>query len=327
MDRALLIGVSDYRHTKPPHGVPGELPAVGNNVGVLREALVRGRVFADEDITALRSPDLAEAGRALQRVAREARGLLLVYFAGHGAIPSGGDELYLQMRDAEVFAGEHTVFSGAVKFGDLMATVLATSRAERIVVILDCCFAGNAARVWEHFEDKRRVVLLMSVQANHRIDAGDPRTPTPFTQNLAELLGEADGTTVSRLAARLRRRMAEQHRRTLRNEPWEPQLRADAGVDVRLGGGDGAGGQPDDDGSRTPVTGPPSRRSRCRPSGRGACWCAGCAAGDVACAAGCGRGGARVIPRGRPAACCSGSPCRCCSPSACSASACTGRWA
>uniref|UniRef100_UPI001E4E8554 vWA domain-containing protein n=1 Tax=Streptomyces pseudogriseolus TaxID=36817 RepID=UPI001E4E8554 len=257
MDRALLIGVSDYRHTKPPHGVPGELPAVGNNVGVLREALVRGRVFADEDITALRSPDLAEAGRALQRVAREARGLLLVYFAGHGAIPSGGDELYLQMRDAEVFAGEHTVFSGAVKFGDLMATVLATSRAERIVVILDCCFAGNAARVWEHFEDKRRVVLLMSVQANHRIDAGDPRTPTPLTENLAELLGEADGTTVSRLAARLRRRMAEQHRRTLRNEPWEPQLRADAGVEVRLGGGDGAGGQPDDDGSRTPVTDPP----------------------------------------------------------------------
>ncbi|MFZ4152276.1 substrate-binding domain-containing protein [Streptomyces pseudogriseolus] len=256
MDRALLIGVSDYRHTKPPHGVPGELPAVGNNVRVLCEALVHARVFADEDITALRSPDLAEAGRELQRVAREARGLLLVYFAGHGAIPSGGDELYLQMRDAEVFAGEHTVFSGAVKFGDLMATVLATSRAQRIVVILDCCFAGNAARVWEHFEDKRRVVLLMSVQANHRIGAGDPRTPTPFTESLAELLGEADGTTVSRLAARLRRRMAEQHRRTLRNDPWEPQLRADAGVDVRLGGGDGTGGEPDD-GSRAPVTGPP----------------------------------------------------------------------
>ncbi|MEV5232845.1 vWA domain-containing protein [Streptomyces pseudogriseolus] len=256
MDRALLIGVSDYRHTKPPHGVPGELPAVGNNVRVLREALVHARVFADEDIVPLQSPDLAEAGRELQRVAREARGLLLVYFAGHGAIPSGGDELYLQMRDAEVFAGEHTVFSGAVKFGDLMATVLATSRAERIVVILDCCFAGNAARVWEHFEDKRRVVLLMSVQANHRIDAGDPRTPTPFTENLAELLGEADGTTVSRLAARLRRRMAEQHRRTLRNEPWEPQLRADAGVDVRLGAGDGAVREPDD-GSRAPVEDPP----------------------------------------------------------------------
>ncbi|MGW5512544.1 caspase family protein, partial [Streptomyces albogriseolus] len=236
MDRALLIGVSDYRFTKRPHGVPGKLPAVEHNVPVLHEALVRAGVFADEEIVSLQSPDFAEAARELQRVAREARGLLLVYFAGHGAIPSGGDELYLQLRDAQVFAGEHTVFNGAVSFSDLMGTVLVTSRADRVVVVLDCCFAGNAARVWEHFEDKRRVVLLMSVQANHRIDAGDPGTPTPYTENLAELLGEEDGTTVARLAARLRERMAEQKRRTLRNEPWEPQLRADPGADaVRLG--------------------------------------------------------------------------------------------
>ncbi len=177
MDRALLIGVSDYRFTKRPHGVPGKLPAVEHNVPVLHEALVRAGVFADEEIVSLQSPDFAEAARELQRVAREARGLLLVYFAGHGAIPSGGDELYLQLRDAQVFAGEHTVFNGAVSFSDLMGTVLVTSRADRVVVVLDCCFAGNAARVWEHFEDKRRVVLLMSVQANHRIDAGDPGTP------------------------------------------------------------------------------------------------------------------------------------------------------
>ncbi|MET9164278.1 VWA domain-containing protein [Streptomyces sp. Akac8] len=235
MDRALLIGVSDYRWTDPPHGVPGKLEAVRNNVPVLRRALVRAGVFADGDIVPLCSPDFAEAARELQRVAREARGLLLVYFAGHGAIPSGGDELYLQLRDAQVFAGEHTVFNAAVSFSDLMGTVLATSRAERIVVVLDCCFAGNAARVWEHFEDKRRVVLLMSVQANHRIDAGDPATPTPYTENLARLLGEEGGTTVSRLAALLRRRMAEQKRRTLRNEPWEPQLRADAGAEMTLG--------------------------------------------------------------------------------------------
>lgn len=230
MDRALLIGVSDYRFTKGPHAVPGELPAVEKNLPVLREALVRAGVFADRDIVPLPSPDFAEAARELQRVAGEARGLLLVYFAGHGAIPSGGDELYLQLRDAQVFAGEHTVFNAAVAFSDLMGTVLATSRADRVVVVLDCCFAGNAARVWEHFEDKRRVVLLMSVQANHRIDAGDPDTPTPYTENLAELLGQEGGTTVSRLAARLRQRMAEQKRRTLRNEPWQPQLRADAEV-------------------------------------------------------------------------------------------------
>ncbi|WP_406716652.1 substrate-binding domain-containing protein [Streptomyces althioticus] len=235
MDRALLICVSDYRYTEPPHGVSGKLPAVKNNLPVLREALVRAGVFTHEDIVPLSSPDFAEAARKLQRVASEASGLLLVYFAGHGAIPSGGDELYLQLCDAQVFAGEHTVFNAAVSFSDLMGTVLATSRADRIVVVLDCCFAGNAARVWEHFEDKRRVVLLMSVQANHRIDAGAPDTPTPYTENLAELLGREGGTTVSRLTALLRQRMAEQKRRTLRNEPWQPQLRADAGAEVTLG--------------------------------------------------------------------------------------------
>ncbi|MFC7510407.1 VWA domain-containing protein [Streptomyces thermocarboxydus] len=172
-----------------------------------------------------------------------------------------------------MFAGEHTVFNAAVSFSDLMGTVLATSRAERIVVVLDCCFAGNAARVWEHFEDKRRVVLLMSVQANHRIDAGDPATPTPYTENLARLLGEEGGTTVSRLAALLRRRMAEQKRRTLRNEPWEPQLRADAGAEMTLGrkgpqvpllspdNPDPAPAAPDP--PRVPAAGCPRGRRRC----------------------------------------------------------------
>ncbi|MDN3266672.1 substrate-binding domain-containing protein [Streptomyces sp. MA15] len=246
-DRALLIGVSEYDFTKPPHGVPGDLPAVRHNLTMLREALVRGRVFAEQEIRTLPSPYLADTARVLQRAAKEARGLLLVYFAGHGAIPSGGDELYLQMRDARVIAGEHTVFSGAEKFSDLMATVLATSAARRIVVVLDCCFAGNAARVWELFGDKRRVAVLMSVQANHRIDAGDPKTPTPFTEELAAVLGEGGGTIVSELAARLRERMAARGLRTERGDPWEPQLRVEAGVDVPLG---------KDDGPQVPLPGP-----------------------------------------------------------------------
>ncbi|MEQ8145647.1 substrate-binding domain-containing protein [Streptomyces sp. OP7] len=244
MDRALLIGVSEYDFTEPPDGVPNDLPAVRHNLTALREALVRGRVFAEQEIRTLPSPYLADTGRVLQRAAKEARGLLLVYFAGHGAIPSGGDELYLQMRDARVIAGEHTVFSGAEKFSDLMATVLATSEATRIVVILDCCFAGNAARVWEHFEDKRRVAVLMSVQANHRIDAGDRRTPTPFTAELAALLGEGGGIGLPALLGALRQRMAERGHRTLREDRWEPQLRADAGLKVRLGKGEEPQGVP-----------------------------------------------------------------------------------
>ncbi|GGV69442.1 hypothetical protein GCM10010294_26340 [Streptomyces griseoloalbus] len=234
VNRALLVGVSEYDFTEPPHGVPGDLPSVKRNLNRMREALAGGQVFGERDVKVLPSPSLAEFGQALQRSAREAEGLLLVYFAGHGAIPSGGDELFLQMRDAKVIAGRHTVFHGAEKFSDLLATMLATSPAQRIVVVLDCCFAGNAAPVWEHFDDKRRVLLLMSVQANHRIDAGDARTPTPFTAALAALLDEDRDTTLSDLADRLRGRMTALGLRTLRDDPWEPQLRTDLGVDVLL---------------------------------------------------------------------------------------------
>ncbi|MFF1276129.1 substrate-binding domain-containing protein [Streptomyces marokkonensis] len=239
VNRALLVGVSGYDFTGPPHGVPGGLPAVGHNLDRMREALARGRVFGEREIRALPSPLLTEFSQELQRSAKEAEGLLLVYFAGHGAVPSGDDELYLQMRDARVIPGKHTVFDGAEKFSDLLARVLATSPAQRIVVMLDCCFAGNAARVWERFEDKQHVLLLMSVQANHRIDAGDPRTPTPFTTELAALLAEEGDTRLSALADRLLERMAALGHRTVRDEAWEPQLRAELGMDVLLRAGGG----------------------------------------------------------------------------------------
>ncbi|MFF5104680.1 substrate-binding domain-containing protein [Streptomyces sp. NPDC000134] len=238
VNRALLVGVSEYDLVRPPHGVPGDLPAVKHSLNRLREALRRGGVFGEREITVSRSPSLDDFSRALRQTAAEAEGVLLLYFAGHGAIPSAGDELFLQMRNASVVAGGHAVFPGAEMFTTVL-TVLATSEARRIVIVLDCCFAGNAAWVWETFRDKRRVLLLMSVQANHRTDAGDPGTPTPFTAELARLL-EGDGKDgegglwFRGLADGLREAMAAGGHRTLRGEPWEPLSRAEPGEDVLL---------------------------------------------------------------------------------------------
>ncbi|GHB24182.1 hypothetical protein GCM10010377_12690 [Streptomyces viridiviolaceus] len=231
VNRALLVGVSEYDLTEPPHGVPGDLPAVKHDLNRLQEVLQRGGVFGEREITVARSPSLDEFSRALRTAADEAEGLLLLYFAGHGAIPSAGDELFLQMRNASVVAGGHAVFPGAEMFTTVL-TVLATSRARRVVVVLDCCFAGNAAWIWETFPDKRRVLLLMSVQANHRIDAGDPRTPTPFTEELCRLLDVDGEVRFSHLADGLRRRMAEAGRKTVRGDDWEPQSRSVPDEDV-----------------------------------------------------------------------------------------------
>ncbi|MFI9611236.1 substrate-binding domain-containing protein [Streptomyces sp. NPDC052023] len=233
VNRALLVGVFRYDFTEPPHGVPGDLPAVEHNLDLLQHTLARGGVLGADDITVERSPSLDDFGRALRTAAEEAEGLLLLYFAGHGAIPSAGDELFLQMRNASVIAGGHAVFPGAEMFTTVL-TWLASSPAERIVVILDCCFAGNAAWIWEHFRDKRRVLLLMSVQANHRTDAGDGRTPTPFTGELLHLLDAPGELGFQDVSDALRKRMTEGRHRTMRGEAWTPQSRSEHGEDVLM---------------------------------------------------------------------------------------------
>ncbi|MFF0037790.1 caspase family protein [Streptomyces mirabilis] len=260
VNRALLVGVSEYEFTRPKHrdGVPGQLPAVAHNLAVLVRALERGGVLRPLEITVARSPRLADFRHSLRAAAGSAEGLLLLYFAGHGAVPSAGDELWLQMRDAEVVRGETAGFEGAARFTNVLR-ILANSHAERIVVVLDCCNAGNAARVWEAVERpdvRRRVSVLMSVQANHRIDAGDADTPTPFTARLVELLtsgiedqqgegqddaGPGDEVHFLALAEALRAYMSTHHR-TERGEPWEPQSRTEnPPVDVVLGIRAGAG--------------------------------------------------------------------------------------
>ncbi|MFJ3335381.1 caspase family protein [Streptomyces sp. NPDC086766] len=236
VNRALLVGVSDYDHTKPaePDGVPGDLPAVRHNLTLLEDALRRGGVFDRGEITVRRSPSLDEFSEELRTAARLTEGLLLCYFAGHGAVPSAGNELFLQMRNARVVAGGRAVFPGADAFTAVL-TELAGSRAERVVVILDCCYAGNAAKVWHDFADRRqKILLLMSVQANRLIDSGDGTRATPFTDALVRLLGADGESSLLELFDRLRDRMSLAGRTTTLGDAWEPQLAGEPGTDVLL---------------------------------------------------------------------------------------------
>ncbi|MFJ5901577.1 substrate-binding domain-containing protein [Streptomyces sp. NPDC093064] len=190
------------------------------------------------EVTVLPSPSLDQFSEALRTAAQDADGLLLCYFAGHGAVPSAGDELFLQMRNARVVAGGRAVFPGAEAFTGML-TVLAGSRAERIVVILDCCYAGNAAKVWHDFADRRRILLLMSVQANRLIDSGDGTRATPFTEELAQLLDSNGELSFLKLFDRLRGQMLEAGRRTPLGDLWEPQFAGEPGTDVLLAAREG----------------------------------------------------------------------------------------
>ncbi|GAA0902709.1 VWA domain-containing protein [Streptomyces thermoalcalitolerans] len=237
VNRALLVGVSEYDHTKPAEsdGVPGDLPAVRHNLERLEDVLRRGGLFGEDGITVCRSPSLDEFSEELHTAAHRAEGLLLCYFAGHGAVPSAGDELFLQMRNARVVAGGRAVFPGADAFSAVL-TVLAGSRAERIVVILDCCYAGNAAKVWHDFTGGRqKILLLMSVQANRLIDSGDGTRATPFTEELVRLLDSGGELSLLEIFEQVRGAMAEAGRVTTLEDPWEPQFAGEPGMDVLLG--------------------------------------------------------------------------------------------
>lgn len=253
-NRALVVGVSEYDRIRPevPDGVSGLLPAVRHNRNQLRDALHDAGLLDEHEIEVCPSPSQDVFNEALHRAADGAEGLLLFYFAGHGIVPSAGDELFLQMRNAHIVPGRHDVFPGAIQFTQVLAQ-LTGSRAEKIVIILDCCYAGNAAGVWQNFESggRHRVRLLMSVQSNRLTDSGDGTGPTPFTRELVGLLprhAEASGALSLRdLFAALKARMAKAKYKTVDGEPQEPQAMWNPDIDVDL--------QRADEAHQAPVTG------------------------------------------------------------------------
>ncbi|MEG8276432.1 vWA domain-containing protein [Streptomyces sp. AHA2] len=279
-NRALLVGVSEYDHTAPdPQGVSGQLPAVRHNRKVLEDALHRGGVFRAGEIRVLASPAPDDFTGELRRAVRETDGVLLLYFAGHAVVTDTSvHKLHLQMRTARMVAGEE--LPGAVSFAGVLGELCAPeSRPERVLVILDCCYAGNAAAIWHRFEApqerKERVLLLMSVQPNRYILGGDADGPTPFTHEVARVLHEGGEVWLSTLYPALKRRMAAAGHRAEDDDLQKPQALAppwNPDADVLLAAGPAptapAPDTPHPGAPPRPVPGPdpgrdgPSRESR-----------------------------------------------------------------
>ncbi|MEU9573929.1 substrate-binding domain-containing protein [Streptomyces massasporeus] len=243
-NRALIVGVSEYDHTTPdPQGVAGQLPAVRHNRTTLEDALHRGGVFGAGEVRTLASPAPDDFTGALRRACREARGLLLLYFAGHAVTSTSGSELHLQMRTARVLTGHG--LPGSVSCSQVLGE-LAESNAEQVVVILDCCYAGNAAGIWHRFDDpkrkKHKILLLMSVQPNRCILGGDADVATPFTRELTHALDAGGEVWLSELYAAVKERMAAAKYRAEDDDPQRPQALAppwDPEADVLLAAGPG----------------------------------------------------------------------------------------
>ncbi|MEV4743566.1 VWA domain-containing protein [Streptomyces sp. NPDC049555] len=232
-NRALLVGVTQYSSGRPLEVADdlGDIAAVRHNLDQLREALRAGGVFDEEAIESLESPGLEKFESRLGHARDRTDGLLLVYFAGHGIVDTRTNShgrLLLGLRDAKVEHGGPS-FPGWVRWDDVLNRLSSgVRRPRRTVVILDCCYAGNAAGAWEELDeqDQERIALLLAVQKNQRIDAGHPATPTPYTAELVRLLAEGAGDSggpvglgalQEGLAARLK------DRQTVGRKRWSPQ--------------------------------------------------------------------------------------------------------
>ncbi|WP_244942595.1 caspase family protein, partial [Streptomyces sioyaensis] len=212
VNRALLICVDDYRHLRP-------LPAVKDNAQELERALLApgADLFTRGEVVLCRPQEPWEVEQALDTVTQEARGLLLVYFSGHGRVGRDGGNLQLMVGASE---RRHKT----VSWQDMVLSYLDNARADRIVIILECCYAGNAGEAFHNC--RKPMSLLMAAQPNRRIFSGEePTGGSVFTravrQTLERGLPGRRFVTFEDLVRGLQEQLAAE--RTPMGDVWEPR--------------------------------------------------------------------------------------------------------
>lgn len=187
--RVLLIGASRYEDPELP-----DLPSVATTVDDLARTLYECCEVSSGRIRTLLDPaGVEELGDAVATTAAEAEDVLVVYYAGHGQLDRRGN-LYLatratgHLRDGlEYRAFEYEKLRG----------LLPKCRARTIVVILDCCFSGNADVIAPALADLKSPhaaggYLLASARPEELSLAPEGARHTAFGGMLIRLLREGD---------------------------------------------------------------------------------------------------------------------------------------
>lgn len=243
-NRALLVGVYHYEHTD-------DLFGVRHNLGEMFEALLNGGLFGTSEIDTISPARSSEFLSRLDQAAEQAHGLLLLYFSGHGRLSHDGSELFLTFGKSRRLPGDEPHYSESVSWNEVLLKLRGyalNKTVGRIVVVLDCCYAGNALqsfRAGALEAGRDRISVLTAVQVNRRIPAGQGHRMTPYTSALVGLMrgGLGDEDRLVRLAP-LAAAVQEALRglQTDDGDPWEPRHHlAEGGRDVIVGVAGGHG--------------------------------------------------------------------------------------
>ena len=195
----LLIGCAAYQAP----GLP-DLPGVTRNIDRLATLLSGKRPpSALRVLHNPRSPDAILA--ALDLSAREARDMLVVYYAGHG-VTHVGTRLYLALADMDPARPHQSAGIDA----RVLCEKIARSPAACKVLILDCCHSGRALNcaVWDDPAGRAHFVWAATgpdtPARQFAPDGGrvfDGRVPTLFTELLIDQLQRNGTSMLADLAA------------------------------------------------------------------------------------------------------------------------------
>ncbi|MEW2353344.1 YDG/SRA domain-containing protein [Spirillospora sp. NPDC029432] len=210
--RAVLVGTSSYESLS-------QLPAVQRNLeefsALLQDSFLCG--LPPEHCTVVSNPtSAAEMLDPISEAAAEASDVLIVYFAGHGKLHSTGSDLYLAL-----VGSDRKRMYRSVAFNHIRDE-LRESAAQRIIVILDCCYSGQALNQMDASDSTSRLAdnaalqgtyLLASTAENRMSDAG--HTYTVFSGQIFDLIkngipGEPSLLSMDAIYAAARQALEEQ---------------------------------------------------------------------------------------------------------------------
>jgi len=164
---------------------PNSLPQVVRDLAAMRAVLTDDKtgIAYDRDVTVLDEPTEARVLAAVRRrPGTLPDDLFVCYFSGHGSRDLHDQSLRLCMADS------HRRPRDPASFGmryDRLARALAATKAKHVLVILDCCYSGQAH---EDVEPDERFCVLASVQANRRTPQDRSSELSPYTDALITAL-------------------------------------------------------------------------------------------------------------------------------------------
>ncbi|OLP19520.1 sulfatase-modifying factor protein [Leptolyngbya sp. 'hensonii'] len=193
---ALLIGVSEYEPGLHP------LPGAALDMEAMQRVFIHPKMgeFPKDSVISLKNPQRQEMEEAIYRLFadRQKEDLLLFYFSGHGIKDETG-RLYLATRGTRKENGSLVPPSAVA--ATYLHDRINSSRSQRQVLILDCCFSGAIAHGMTVKDDgtidlqaqlggRGRAILTSSTAAEYSFGAegADPASPglSVYTRYLVE---------------------------------------------------------------------------------------------------------------------------------------------